>query len=244
MKIRFTAILCGLLILGGCSPSGKKNEKIERQRLGFEAEMADSLRLYQSRLDSLQTALPVMMAEVDSMLHNFDRVDNPREVEGYYILRASRKDYPLDRTGVTARITDNETLEIIAALKGGFFDRIEVSDGSSSATSAVVPNDQALNYRIGNFTTVAFTGPEADNLARLIAEAQQTPVVNFLNPSRTGSLKLSAQDRETIARTYSLYAKRRKINAAEREVPLLSRKCEILKARNVEKNEQTASPKR
>lgn len=244
MKYHIAALLSGLLILGGCSSSGKKNEKLEQQRLSFEAEMADSLALYQSRLDSLQGAIPRMMTEVDSMLRNFDRVENPREVEGYYILRSARKNYPLEQTGLIARITNNETLEIIAALRGGFFDHIEVSDGTSTATSAVVPHDQALNYRIGNFTTVAFTGPEADEVARLIAESTNAPTVTFLNPGKTGSLKLSEQQRSTISETYRLYAKRRQINAAEKEVPLLARKCEILKARTAEKSEQTEQSER
>ncbi|MBD5209109.1 MAG: hypothetical protein HDS80_04085 [Bacteroidales bacterium] len=243
MKKHLIPLIALLLIFGACHRSESK-QRNEEARNRLDMEMADSLASFEKRLDSLQTVIPQLMTEADELLKQFDRVDNPREVEGYYILRSARNSYPLTTTGMTARLTNNETLELIAALQGGFFDRIVVSDGNNSVESDIVPHDQALNYRIGNFTTVAFTGSKADSVAALIASAPGKVSVSFLNPGKTGNTTLSDIQKNIIADTYRLYEKRREINAAEKEIPILARKCQILRERTADRAEQTSPRQR
>ena len=59
--------------------------------------------------------------------------------------------------------------------------------------------------------------------------------IEYLNPGRSGSLKLSADQRAMIAETWRLYDTRRQIRRLEKEMPMLSRRidaCRLMMERD------------
>ena len=107
---------------------------------------------------------------------------------------------------------------------------ITVTAPSVSATSEIVPADQALNYMAGNLNVVMFTGTAADSIGHLIADNQLNDItVTFVNNGPVASWKMPLDYSKMIMATYELYASQRDMNAMERRIPMLSRKIDLLR---------------
>ncbi len=225
MKIRpiaITVIALSLLSSAGCR---KKTPAAVEEREKWILSLNDSVALYQKQADSVATAMSATREKISEIIGDFDYVSNPREVEGYYIFKGWRQRYPLKQTGLLARITESEGLELIATLSGGHFNEIGVSAGSTTLSSGIVPHDQALNYRAGNLNTVCFTGNKADSIAELVADNESSSVgVVYLNPGKTGAISLPDDEKKMIAATWRLYSLQKSVHNNEKELPRLSGK--------------------
>lgn len=227
-KVTIMALTAGMIIAGGCA---KKNDsgKIAAER--HQQILQDSIKAITTEIDSCDMVAGTLSDQVNNLLRDFTAVNNNREVEGYTIFNGWKKRYPLKATGVVARINAGEQLELVAALSGGVFDQISVTADEQTANTAVVPNDQALNYRREGLTTVMFTGKEADDVAKLIADNELNPIkVNFLNGGKvTGSWQMPGDYAKMIAMTSMLYSAHKEQNALERRSVMLSEKVKILR---------------
>lgn len=215
-----------ILLLAASSCSVKKT-KSEEEREQWLYSLNDSISKYKGEIDSATSALTASQTEVGEMISNFEHVSNPREVEGYYIYNGWKNRYPLQQTGLVARITEDERFELIAVLSGGNFNQIMVSGGSGEAFTKVVPHDQALNYRAGKLNTVCFYGGAADTVGMYISDNMPDNLtVTYLNGGKTSSFKLPADEKEMIAATYQLYAAQKESNRLERAIPMLSKRID------------------
>ncbi len=239
-KIRHRSILTAgvallLLSVSSCRDKSRK-EAIAAERDRWEASLKDSLDHFEKQLEEKQHNLPLMREEAGLILGEFTYVENPREVEGYYILTSARNNYPLTSTGITARLTKGESPEVIAALSGGNFSAIRLSVPSGeSVESQTVPYDQALNYRAGGLNTVAFTGGSADSLLNFaFSHPDEEMTLTYLNPGEVRKIKIAAKDRKVLESTMRLVKSRKDLRQAEAEIPALSRKIQRLKSRGAE----------
>lgn len=223
------AVVLVLVSCTGCAKRVEKSDKaMEHER--WIASLEDSVAALRQEASAAEMRLDEATAEVSSMLENFDYVSKPREVEGYTILKGWGSRYPLTSTGLVARITESEGLELVAALSGSTFSRIAVSAGGERAESAVVPHDQALNYRTAGMTTVAFSGPEADSVAALIAGNSGDRIeLSFLENGVTGKISLPEANIRMIAETWRLYSLRREVEQLERKLPLINARVSTLR---------------
>ncbi|MDE7160099.1 MAG: hypothetical protein K2O24_04560 [Muribaculaceae bacterium] len=235
---RFTAAAVLLTVAGvpgaGCSSAEqRRKDKRERDRQEWRAELTDSLEHIQRRIETNAETLRTLTQDINGMLPSFTHVDNPRHVEGYYILRDFTDMYPLSGTGLTARLTMAEQLEMVAALRGGVFTRIRVTSEGKSLESDEVPYDGALNYRAAGLCTVAFSGSRCDSLGHFITLNDNNPVtLEYLDGSRvTGHVTLSDKTKRMVARTWTLARTRARITALERALPLDNRKLESIRTR-------------
>lgn len=223
-------VIAAALIFGGCRRNEAK-ERVQAQREAWEASLPDSLKAVEHQLDSIRSEIKTLSLSVEEMLPAFDYIDNPREVEGYYIARAWAPSYPLTRTGLVARLTKSEHLELIAALSGGArFDRIRILAPGETAETSVVPHDQALNYRMAGLNIVCFSDSAADSCASLIARhpAESITIEYLEGGKKTGTLRYPAQSQTVMADTWRLYDTRSRLLHDERLIPLLARKGAIL----------------
>ncbi len=89
MDISKTIIIAGisalLIATGACSRKNEAKERIQAEREKWEASLPDSLKAVERQTDSIKAELQVLNNRFDAMIHSFNYVDNPREVEGYYI---------------------------------------------------------------------------------------------------------------------------------------------------------------
>lgn len=215
-----------VIIIPACG--GNKKSEAEIQRENWLLSLNDSIAGYKARIESAQASLNSIQAEIGGMISDFDHVSNPRLVEGYYIYKGWNTRYPMKQTALVARITEGEGFELIATLTGAHFNRISVSNGTQSIESAIVPHDQALNYRAGDLNTVCFTGGAADSIGNLIANSPAYKItVTFIDGKKTGSLTLPADQKEMVAQTWKLSNAQNSSHALEREIPLLSRRIDI-----------------
>lgn len=221
-------LLIPMAFLASCAAKSNKGEAMQND---YVNALQDSIAAAQHAIDSCENQLSIETDQVDEWLRDFTVVDNPREVEHFYIFQGWQKRYPLQNTGIVARISNGETLELIAALKNGTFDSITAEAGEATASTAVVPNDQALNYRRDGLTTVMFSGPEADAVAKLIADNELNKVTIIFKQS--GKVKSSWQMpddyKKMITATSLLYTARCNQMSLENGIKLYNTKLRILR---------------
>lgn len=209
-------------LLGSC---GHKPTEAEQKRQEWLTSLNDSIRLFEQRRETVNDLLVQTRNQVNEAAVDFDYVNNPREVEGYYILKDWKGHYPLTSTGLVARITETEGFELIATLSGKHFDQIAVTADGQTLSSARVPHDQALNYRTASFTKACFTGTAADSIGALTALADGRGIkLAFLEGSPVASVSLSDRQGSMVARTYRFSSLQRQLHSLEAELPRLSGK--------------------
>ena len=232
--IRICALLCIPLTLAssiGCRRRNEAKERVQAEREKWEASLPDSLKAVERQTDSIKAELQALGNSFDAMVHTFDYVDNPREVEGYYIAGAWKANYPLKSTGLIARITKNGKLELIAALSGNaHFDRLRVEANGQTAATSTVPYDQALNYRMTGLNTVCFSDSAAASCARLIAEnnGSDVKIIYMEGDRQTGALSYPKQAQSVMMSTWNLYEVSSRIARDERMIPMLAKKGAII----------------
>lgn len=225
---KLLSLLLPALLLASCAGGNADKDKAKNE---YTRALNDSVEAIQRDIDSCQNQLQVMSDNVNEWMRDFTAVNNSREVEGYYIFNGWQDRYPLQATGMIARISNNETLELIAALKGATFNSVSVVCGEDTASSAVVPYDQALNYRRDGINTVMFSGEEADNVARLIADNQlnNVKVVFTENGKTKSSWQMPDDYKKMISATWMLYSSRRQQMQLENRITLDNHKIAIIK---------------
>ncbi len=220
-----------MLISGACQRKNEAKERVQAEREKWEASLPDSLKAVERQTDSIKAELQALTHSFDAMVHAFEYVDNPREVEGYYIAGAWKANYPLKTTGLIARLTKSEKLELIAALSGGaHFDRLRVETNGQTAETSVVPHDQALNYRMTGLNTVCFSDSAANSCVKLIAENNGSDIkIIYLEGDRqTGTLSYPKQAQAVMMSTWNLYEVTSSISRDERMIPMLAKKGAII----------------
>ncbi len=204
---------------------------MQAEREKWEASLPDSLKAVERQSDSIKAELQALNNSFDSMVHGFDYVDNPREVEGYYIAGAWKSQYPLKSTGLIARLSKSEKLELIAALAGNaHFDRLRIETNGQTAETSVVAHDQALNYRMSGLNTVCFSDSAANSCVKLIAENNGSDIkIIYLEGDRqTGTLSYPKQAQSVMMQTWNLYEVTSRISRDERMIPMLAKKGAII----------------
>ena len=225
--ISFTIILFSSIIIS-CSKIKKTDAEIEREQWinGF----TDSIEYYQGVKQQVEQQLDVLNQEVASMLQNFEVINNPREVTGYYLLKGWRKRIPFTSTGIYLRVNENEKLELIATLGGGTFNRLGVEVGSSVLFSDAVPHDQAFNYRHETYNTVYFSGEKADSIAEFISSHKsQKLTLDFLEGSKKHSFIIPSDEKDMISTTWNLYSKQIEIKRLQKDLWIDSKKIETFR---------------
>lgn len=214
---------------GGCVKRVEKSDKaLEHEK--WIASLDDSVAALGREAELARTRLDESTVLTSQLLEKFEYVNNPREVEGYTILRGWRARYPLSSTGLVARIMENEGLELVAALSGGVFSRIRVSAGGESVESESVPYDQALNYRAQGLNTVAFTGGKADSVAAFVSEHLGEKIeLAFLESGVSGRMILPEANCNMIAETWKLYSTRQEVGRLEKQLPLINARISALR---------------
>lgn len=220
--------LAAALALGACGGKGGSEARDARQE--WLMSLNDSIDALRAQVDSVNDEIEALRTQVGAMLDDFERVDDPRQVEGFTIYKGWARRYPLTQTGVVARMTENEALELVAALQGGTFEQIRATGSAGSATSARVPYDQALNYRAGGLNTVAFTGAAADSVGAVIAQSAGDVQIEYIG-SKTITRRLSPAEKEMIAATWRLTDARKRSAYLERLLPLLRERIKIYEQR-------------
>lgn len=232
-------IFAGLLIAsGGCK---KYDDRPARQaREEWIGSLDDSIANIQKARSADSVMIETLRTTIDSEIKNFSQVNNPKEVEPYYILSKFRGAYPLKSTGVAARISKSLQFEIIAALSGKRFDAIRFTDASNSGvTSTVVAPDQGLNY-LGSdgLAVAAFTGSANDTLGQFVDRNFNGKLrMDFISRGATiASIPLSDAQKQWIATTWKVASDRHRLDSLENMQILNSRKLEIL---NITKSQKS-----
>lgn len=217
-----------LLLLPACS--GGKGDK-ESAREKYSASLNDSIAQAEKEISECETRLKEAGDSANVWMRDFTPVRNPREVEGYMIFSGWQNRYPLQSTGLVARINENEQLELIAALEGGQFTSIAVTTPYRTAFSDTVPHDQAMNYKRENLNTVMFSGARADSIARLISDNALNDVrVEFIENGVRGNWGMPNDYKKMVSATWMLNSSRRDQIRLEGKIKMLHEKINLLRA--------------
>ena len=137
-KIGYLILSFGLL----CSCSGKeKQSEVAQQRAAWIKSFKDSTTAIRSEMEQINTDICKYQNDISVLLSDFEVIDNPKYVEKYSVYKGW-KDYDTGaKTGILLRLCENSTLELIATLQGGYFDKISVTVENESLSSEIVPYD-------------------------------------------------------------------------------------------------------
>lgn len=237
MRNKYGALLLAVAVgvtAAGCAGKSAK-ERVAAQRQQWEESLKDSVATAERQVDSVKNRISALRESTDKLLRRFRCVDNPKEVEKYYLPEVAGFSYPLTSTGLAARVMANEQFELVAAYQGASFTNIRIqADGKQMRTHAVAP-DQGLNYRSGNMTTISFTGRDVDSLAYMLADISVPVVVTYMEGERrVGEIKLSGPQTEALRLSAALASERRETLLSEKLLTLMSHKLGMLKAKVTE----------
>lgn len=223
--------LASIFILFLCSDCSKiKKTDAEYEREAWIESFSDSIGIYQLKTQEIENKLAKENEKISGLLQDFEKVENPREVSGYYLLKGWQSRLPFTTTGIYARINENEKLELIATLAGGTFNQIGVRDGGEDYVSNVVPNDQAFNYRHARFNTVYFQSGKADTIADFIARhAGERINLRFIEGNREKTFPIPENGKNMIEKTYKLYSAQIEARNLQRELFICSRKIDAFR---------------
>ena len=218
-----------------------KTPQAVEERENWLLSLNDSIAKYEKERGEVELRLQEAREKVGQMIGDFDYVKNPRQVEGYYIFNGWKDRYPMLKTALVARVTEDERFELIATLTGAHFNEIGVTSAGETVSTNVVPHDQALNYRAGNLNTVCFADSATNSVGEFIATHSTGDItVAYLNGNRTGSLSLPSDEKQMISRTWELYAAQRNLHSLEKELPRLSGKIAACR-RMLENSDSTST---
>lgn len=214
-----------LSVIASCGKIKKTDAEVERDN--WIAGFNDSIAYYQDLTKKVESRLDQTNQEIAGILPEFEKVNNPREVTGYYLLNGWKDKLPLTSTGIYARINENEKLELIATLSGATFNRIKVGD---DLMSEVVPHDQAFNFRHERFNTVYFTGGKADTIAEYISSHYQDKVnLQFIEGNKTKNFNIPDNEKIMIHKTWLLYSSQMEARDLQRQLWISSRKIDTFR---------------
>lgn len=224
------SVLTAAILLPGLGACSGKKDSAEKARADYAKSLQDSVTALKAEIDSCNDNIAMLRERQDVWLRDFTTVANEREAAPYMIYTPFKEKYPPASTSLMARLAENGQFELVAACSGKRFNSITVTAPSVTATSDIVPADQALNYMAGNLNVVMFTGTAADSIGHLIADNQLNDItVTFVNNGPVASWKMPLDYSKMIMATYELYASQRDMNAMERRIPMLSRKVDLLR---------------
>lgn len=230
INIVFSALL--LLATVSCSPDSKKPTDAANKHAQWVNSLSDTLiKVRQEMSDNI-----MLIASLDSAINklssHFTKTSNPKLVENYIVTNDFVNYDTESKTGMIARITEDNHFELIATLKGGSFNQIMVSNGQSAVESSVVEYDKALNHKIGSTNIVAFKDAKSDSIGQLINNNEAANLkLKFINNSTSQSVSLSAEQKSMISRTWQYYNAIHEKERLERQSLLLSEKAKILETR-------------
>lgn len=231
MKIIPLLFLSSLILtvsFGSCNKIKKTDAEIEREN--WIAGFSDSIEFYQERSRQIESTLEGLNSKINELISDFELVQNPREVSGYYLLKGWKDKIPLTSTGIYARLNENEKLELIATLSGGTFNQIGVTEGGEEFYSEIVPHDQAFNYRHDRFNTVYFNGGKADTIAEFIAANRYEKInLQFIENGKRKNFALPDNEKNMIYQTWDLYDYQCQVKKLQKELWICSKKIETFR---------------
>lgn len=223
----FYIIFFALTIISGVSCKKIKTPEAVAEREEWIRSFADSIKECEQTIEIAETQLEEIHKNIQSMMEGFEFVSNPRAVEGFYILKDWRVKIPLTKSGIYARLTEQNVLELIVTLAGGEFDQIAVLSDGEELKSSIVKHDQALNYRYNNLNIVCFSGGACDSIAELIYGYKGSKIkLEFLNGKTPKQIDIPGDEKEMIAKTWELYDAQKEVRSLEKDIWVSSKKID------------------
>ena len=237
--VSYIIVLCFIYMFISCSKVRKTEAEKEREE--WIAGFTDSIDYYQKIVSETEIKLQDINSRINKDLENFEFVENPREVSGYYILKGWKNNLPFTTTSLYARINKDEKLELIATLAGATFNKIGVISGEEEVFSEIVHHDQAFNYRHERFNTVYFSGAKADTIAQFISRHRNDKIhLEYIEGAKKSKATLSEKQKDMISETWNLFECQLQARELQKEFWISSKKIEtfrrIMDMQNMEVN--------
>lgn len=233
-KSLFTILISTLLlVVASCSNGSKNPSEISNRHSQWVNSLNDSLTAVRQASEENMQLIESLDSVIIELSSQFSKTANSKLVENYIVKKEFINYDTESQTGLIARITENNEFELIATLKGKNFSAIEITNGSESVKSAIVPYDKALNFRTPTANIVAFKDNKVDSIGRFISENRDKPLklIFLLGKSKQSSIVIPKNQQEMIALTWNYVDANIRKAKAERLTLLLSEKAKIIETR-------------
>lgn len=200
-------------------------KEIEIQRTAMNVRPVAIEGLTIREMEENDSLLAIASWQVDSLSSLFKTVSDEDLVEPYKVIKTSAGDL-FSKNGIEARLTQDGGFYLISSLNGNPIKHTSVSLNtvSAKAATAVVPYDDAINYRSGNSEMITFSSERCDTLGRFAVDNDNVRLTLIFHGKRDYKTQLSAKETHAIADTY------RMADAISRKTAL-SKQQELLRAK-------------
>ncbi|MEG0699999.1 MAG: hypothetical protein RR442_00485 [Muribaculaceae bacterium] len=183
---------------------------------------------------SNDSLLAISSAQKAKLEKNFTYVKTPDMVEGYYVMSSANRNPLIQRTGIEARINEQNKMYIVSLLFGKSINHTRLSvtsgNGGSAATQNVAYNG-STNYHFKNDgisnEMVTFRAEQCDTLCQFVTNNINANLkINFIGKSRH-SMPLSNADKKMISDTYTYSVALQELKSASGKKIYLENKLKI-----------------
>lgn len=152
-----------------------------------------------SRADSLATTL---QSRYDSISRLMVKVDNPEFVEGYWVASQGRNPSPMSTDLIEGRVTGNGEFYMVSSLNPSSLHHHSFSitgKNGEKASTAVVPYDGEMNYRINGGEVVTYMAESCKEIGAFAVNHRAEPLTVTFHGEGDKRIKLSAAQTSGLA---------------------------------------------
>lgn len=152
-----------------------------------------------SHADSLTATL---QSRYDSIARLMVKVDNPELVEGYWVALQGRNPNPMSTNVIEGRVTSNGEFYMVSSLNPSSLHHHSISltdKGGEKASTAVVPYDGEMNYRINGGEVVTYMSDDCKEIGPFAVTHRSEPLTVTFHGKGDKRITLSAAQTSGLA---------------------------------------------
>lgn len=217
------------------SLKAKFPDEIEIRKQGLNLLCQNQEGLIKVEMAKNDSLISVLEEENKQLSGNFKYIKHPDMVEGFYIHKSIADETDkTDRIAIEPRIDENDMFYIVSYLTGHDVKHTSVklsNKSGNSVSSAVVPYDEAQNYRYNSggvtYEIVTFNNNQCDTLGYFAADNADSPLKVTYQGKKAYSMQLNAKHVKAIAETYRFATNKNNGKAAIKKRMLLESKLQL-----------------
>lgn len=212
-----------IALIDSVSKAYPEETATRREAMKLRPDATEGLTMIRlSHADSLTATL---QSRYDSIAVLMVKVDNPELVEGYWVASQGRNQNPMSTDIIEGRVTGNGEFYMISSLNPSSLHHHSfsvTSNSGESASTAVVPYDGEMNYRINGGEVVTYMADGCKEIGPFAVSHRQEPLtVTFhgegnkkirLTPAQTAGLATAWEFAQTLTEFRHWSIERERLN--------------------------------
>lgn len=212
-----------IALIDSVSKAYPEETSIRREAMKLRPGATEGLTI--SRLSHADSLTATLQSRHDSIARLMVKVDNPEFVEGYWVASQGRNQTPMSADVIEGRVTGNGEFYMISSLNPSSLHHHSfslTSNNGESVSTAVVPYDGEMNYRINGGEVVTYMADGCKEIGPFAVSHRREPLaVTFhgdgnkkvrLTPAQASGLATAWEFAQTLAEFRHWSIERERLN--------------------------------